>query len=180
MNYLFYCFYCLVSAKKFDREGTARDFLLFFITFTIINIYIIVIGLLDIKSRYCFAIVVIGLAGHVIFSKYYKKSMYNNILENYEQNGEPHRVRYALIGTALLLTSLFLPFLLIKIFILSRWFVSTRWQIVYAKKVPHNWAKPKRLDCMTSSKRSAYTHKKGASTSLDMTAFNIRCLLMGT
>jgi len=115
VNYFFYCFYCFVSAKKFDRAGAAGDFLTLLFFFAIMDVYTITIGILNVKSHFTVAGIVFGVFSLLVLNRYYfRPRRYADVIAHYEQNGEPHRVRYALIGISLLLAIIFIQFPLIK------------------------------------------------------------------
>lgn len=116
-NYLFYCFYCGISAKKSDRAEAAEALLTLWLFFTVMDFYTLLIGILGVKSHFFVAGGGAGILAHLVLSRYYfRPRPYSDLLTSYAQNGEPHRVRYALTGVGILLTSIFLPFLIMKLF----------------------------------------------------------------
>jgi hypothetical protein len=114
LNYLFYCFYCLTLKKRTDRAEASLSLLAFFIAFATVDIYTLCIGLFHTKSHFSIAgITSIILAQVLLHFTYSRPRVYAPLVIRYEQ-GEPNRLRFALVGVGLLLTVIFLPFPLIK------------------------------------------------------------------
>jgi hypothetical protein len=113
-NYLFYCFYCLTSAQNSDRAGASRSALFLFVFFALLDAYTLLVTLWG-RNAHFFAT---GAGSAVstqalLYFTYYRSKAYAPLVTRYAQ-GEPKRLRLALTGAVLLLSVMFLPFLLLK------------------------------------------------------------------
>jgi len=71
VNYIFYCFFCLVSAKNFDRAGAARAGLLLFFVFAVMDVYTLFIGVLGIKSHFTGVVICAGFFARLALTRCY-------------------------------------------------------------------------------------------------------------
>jgi hypothetical protein len=111
LNYLFYCFYCLTSAKNFDRVGAARAGLFLLCTFLLMDVYSFYIGMTGSQASFFVGVIVAGFVARLLLVYcYFRPRHYDSLVIAYQEKGEPARVRYALTGAVLLFGSLFLPF----------------------------------------------------------------------
>ena len=116
LDYIFYCFFCLTSAKNADRVGAARAGLFLFVVFIFMDLYTLLAVATDSKPHFLGALLCMGFLLRLALVRYYfPHRFYTEQVAHYEQAGEPRRVQYALTGLCLLLTSLFLPFLILKV-----------------------------------------------------------------
>ncbi|WP_140469642.1 hypothetical protein [Hymenobacter nivis] len=114
LNYFFYCFYCLASAKRFDRAEAAVTVLAFLLGSLLIDIYTIIAATFVSKVQFKPVLIILVLAMEWwIHRIYFRPKLYEKMVARYAQ-GEPHRLRYALAGVVLLLVIIFLPFLVLK------------------------------------------------------------------
>ena len=114
LNYLFYCFYCLASKKRIDRAEASLSALAFFIAFAVVDIYTLFIGLIHIKSHFSIVVITCVILAQVLLHFTYSRPRVYAPLVTYYEQGEPNRLRFALIGVSLLLIVIFLPFPLMK------------------------------------------------------------------
>jgi hypothetical protein len=114
-DYLFYCFYCLTSERKFDRAGAGRSLLSLFSVFALLDGYTLLSSLANSEFHFFAAAIVSTILTQALLSHtYFHQQAYTPLIIRYAQ-GEPERLRFALTGCAALLGVLFLPFLFIKI-----------------------------------------------------------------
>jgi hypothetical protein len=112
-DYAFYCFYCLTSEKKIDRAGAANGLLFLFVFFFLMNICSLIFRVISMRGRFFEAGALSAmLAQALLYFTYFRPQAYLPLLAKYEQ-GEPNRLRWALVGVAMQLAVMFLPFFII-------------------------------------------------------------------
>lgn len=96
--------------------GAARAGLMLFIVFVLMDLYTLFIVTIGSKSHFIGVLICIGFFVRIALVRYYfRPQLYTDLVTHYEQEGEPHRVQYALTGLCVLLVSMFLPFLILKV-----------------------------------------------------------------